>query len=154
MGLSRAQWIADELQGAGMAVNKPVAVIENGCRSNQRVVITELADLAASVLKHGLQSPSLIVVGEVVRLAQQFTNSSVRFCINLPTFVGLNQRLFMNKYKILVVGNGMVNHKLIENLVQHPDAQSYEVVTFAEEPRLAYDRVQLSNISPVPQRRI
>ncbi|HMW47150.1 MAG TPA: FAD-dependent oxidoreductase, partial [Cellvibrionaceae bacterium] len=50
----------------------------------------------------------------------------------------------MNKYKILVVGNGMVGHKLIENLVQHPDAQSYEVVTFAEEPRLAYDRVQLS----------
>lgn len=50
----------------------------------------------------------------------------------------------MNKYKILVVGNGMVGHKLIENLVQHPDAKSYEVVTFAEEPRLAYDRVQLS----------
>lgn len=50
----------------------------------------------------------------------------------------------MNKYKILVVGNGMVGHKLIENLVQHSDAQSYEVVTFAEEPRLAYDRVQLS----------
>ena len=50
----------------------------------------------------------------------------------------------MNKYKILVVGNGMVGHKLIENLVQHPDAKSYEVVTFAEEPCLAYDRVQLS----------
>ena len=79
MGLSRAHWIADELQAVGMAANKPVAVIENGCRLNQRVVITELADLAASVLKHGLQSPSLIVVGEVVRLAHQLQTPALDF---------------------------------------------------------------------------
>ncbi len=79
MGLSRAHWIADELQAAGMAANKPVAVIENGCRLNQRVVITELADLAASVLEHGLQSPSLIVVGEVVRLAHQLQTPALDF---------------------------------------------------------------------------
>ncbi|HEY6529095.1 MAG TPA: nitrite reductase large subunit NirB [Cellvibrionaceae bacterium] len=50
----------------------------------------------------------------------------------------------MKKHKILVVGNGMVGHKFIDNIIQHPQADLYEVITFAEEPRLAYDRVQLS----------
>ncbi|MEY4589198.1 MAG: nitrite reductase large subunit [Pseudomonadota bacterium] len=50
----------------------------------------------------------------------------------------------MKKHKILVVGNGMVGHKFIDNMIQHPQADLYEVATFAEEPRLAYDRVQLS----------
>jgi nitrite reductase (NADH) large subunit len=48
------------------------------------------------------------------------------------------------KKRILVIGNGMVGHKFIDTLVQHADAEQYQVITFAEEPRLAYDRVQLS----------
>ncbi|AWB68325.1 nitrite reductase (NAD(P)H) [Saccharobesus litoralis] len=49
-----------------------------------------------------------------------------------------------SKQKIIVVGNGMVGHKFIETLIQHPDYANYEVTTFSEEPRLAYDRVGLS----------
>ncbi len=48
------------------------------------------------------------------------------------------------KKRILVVGNGMVGHKFIDNLVNHEQADEYKVITFSEEPRLAYDRVQLS----------
>lgn len=48
------------------------------------------------------------------------------------------------KKRIVVVGNGMVGHKFIDNLVNHADADQYQVITFSEEPRLAYDRVQLS----------
>ncbi|GGY85974.1 nitrite reductase large subunit [Cellvibrio zantedeschiae] len=48
------------------------------------------------------------------------------------------------KKRIVVVGNGMVGHKFIDNLVNHADAANYQVITFSEEPRLAYDRVQLS----------
>ncbi len=48
------------------------------------------------------------------------------------------------KKRIIVVGNGMVGHKFIDNLVNHADAGQYQVITFSEEPRLAYDRVQLS----------
>ncbi|MFO1389674.1 MAG: nitrite reductase large subunit NirB [Cellvibrio sp.] len=50
----------------------------------------------------------------------------------------------MMKKRIVVVGNGMVGHKFIDNLVNHADAANYQVITFSEEPRLAYDRVQLS----------
>lgn len=51
----------------------------------------------------------------------------------------------MSKQRVVVVGNGMVGHKFIDNLVNDSDADQYEIVTFSEEPRLAYDRVQLSS---------
>ena len=36
--------------------------------------------------------------------------------------------------KLIVVGNGMVGHKFIENVVNHPDHEHYQVITFSEEP--------------------
>ncbi len=50
----------------------------------------------------------------------------------------------MNRERILVVGNGMVGHKFIDNMLGAPSGIQYQITTFSEEPRLAYDRVQLS----------
>ncbi len=50
----------------------------------------------------------------------------------------------MNKERILVIGNGMVGHKFIESLAQHPRAESMSISVLCEEPRVAYDRVHLS----------
>ena len=53
----------------------------------------------------------------------------------------------MSKQRIIVVGNGMVGYKFIDNLIQDRkdnDECNYDVITFSEESRLAYDRVQLS----------
>lgn len=49
------------------------------------------------------------------------------------------------KQKIVIVGNGMVGHKLVENLLNPAERDSLEVTVLADEPRLAYDRVQLSS---------
>lgn len=46
--------------------------------------------------------------------------------------------------KLVVVGNGMVGHRFIEFMAESPAKQSYAMTTFSEEPRLAYDRVHLS----------
>lgn len=43
--------------------------------------------------------------------------------------------------KVIVIGHGMVGHKLIESLVDAPDV---EITVLAEEPRPAYDRVHLT----------
>ncbi|GAA5217729.1 nitrite reductase large subunit NirB [Corallincola platygyrae] len=51
----------------------------------------------------------------------------------------------MTQKKVIVVGNGMVGHKFIDELANHDQADSYQITTFSEEPRLAYDRVQLSS---------
>ncbi|MDY6982361.1 MAG: nitrite reductase large subunit NirB, partial [Pseudomonadota bacterium] len=48
------------------------------------------------------------------------------------------------KQKVIVVGNGMVGHRFIEYLLAHERASDFEITTFSDEPRLAYDRVHLS----------
>ena len=50
-----------------------------------------------------------------------------------------------DKKKLVVIGNGMVGHKFLQSLVNSEASQDYEVTTFCEETRLAYDRVQLSS---------
>ena len=50
----------------------------------------------------------------------------------------------MSKQKIVVVGNGMVGHKYIEALLASEQRNQFEIITFGEEPRVAYDRVHLT----------
>ncbi|MGR5259578.1 nitrite reductase large subunit NirB [Vibrio astriarenae] len=50
----------------------------------------------------------------------------------------------MTKQRIVVVGNGMVGHKFIDSLIA-ADRDDLDIITFSEEPRLAYDRVQLTS---------
>ncbi|MCH2039129.1 MAG: nitrite reductase large subunit NirB [Saccharospirillaceae bacterium] len=56
----------------------------------------------------------------------------------------LNASATANKKRIIVVGNGMVGHQFLSTLASSENASEYELITFSEEPRLAYDRVQLS----------
>ena len=45
---------------------------------------------------------------------------------------------------IVVIGNGMVGHKFIELMRQHDTDERFQMVTFCEEPRVAYDRIHLT----------
>ena len=45
---------------------------------------------------------------------------------------------------LVVIGNGMVGHRLLEFLVEQESHQDWNIVVFGEEPRVAYDRVNLS----------
>lgn len=48
------------------------------------------------------------------------------------------------KQTLVVIGNGMVGHNFLENLVASDIKDDYEIVTFCEEERPAYDRVHLT----------
>jgi nitrite reductase (NADH) large subunit len=48
------------------------------------------------------------------------------------------------KQNLVVIGNGMVGHKFLERMIAADTAQAWNLITFAEEPRVAYDRVNLS----------
>ena len=50
----------------------------------------------------------------------------------------------MEKKKIVVIGNGMVGQKFLEVMAERNARKHYEIVTFCEEKRPAYDRVHLS----------
>ncbi len=45
---------------------------------------------------------------------------------------------------VIVVGNGMVGYKFCEKFVAKVDQDSFKLIVFGEEPRVAYDRVHLS----------
>ena len=51
----------------------------------------------------------------------------------------------MSKLKLVVIGNGMVGHRYIEDLVEKADVTELDITVFCEEPRVAYDRVHLSS---------
>ena len=48
------------------------------------------------------------------------------------------------KKTLVVIGNGMVGQHFLVNLVNNPIKEDYNIITFCEEPRAAYDRVHLS----------
>ena len=67
MGVKTAPQIAEKLMADGLAPDMPLAVIENGCRPNMRVLRGPLAGLPELVAAERVRSPALIVIGEVTR---------------------------------------------------------------------------------------
>ena len=50
----------------------------------------------------------------------------------------------MSKHSVVIIGNGMVGHRFIEELIDKADPNQFSITVFCEEPRVAYDRVHLS----------
>jgi len=66
MGYHRLEYITSKLKEIGKAPNTPIAIISNGTRSNQKVVIGDLTNIVQKA--QGLPTPAMIIVGEVVKL--------------------------------------------------------------------------------------
>jgi uroporphyrin-III C-methyltransferase len=69
MGVTCARGIADKLMADGVAPDMPVAVLERGTLEGSRALRTLLADLGDMMAREAVQSPAIIVVGEVVLLS-------------------------------------------------------------------------------------
>ncbi len=69
MGVSSAGTVARRLIEHGMDPATPAAIIENGTRADEVVVVGSVADLERMVAGNRIVGPAVIVVGEVVRLA-------------------------------------------------------------------------------------
>src|SRR5690606_39606346 len=50
----------------------------------------------------------------------------------------------INKSRVLIIGNGMVGHHCVEQLVERGALAHHEIHVFGAEPQRAYDRVHLS----------
>ncbi|MDP2715804.1 uroporphyrinogen-III C-methyltransferase [Rheinheimera sp.] len=71
MGLSALSEISRQLIAHGLSADWPMLLVENGSRSGQRQLLTTLADAATAAQSMALQSPCVIMVGEVVRRQRQ-----------------------------------------------------------------------------------
>ena len=71
MGLVGLPIICEQLIKHGRAADTPAALIQQGTTVNQRVFTGTLADLPRLVAEHEVHAPTLVIVGEVVRLREK-----------------------------------------------------------------------------------
>jgi uroporphyrin-III C-methyltransferase/precorrin-2 dehydrogenase/sirohydrochlorin ferrochelatase len=71
MGLAGLPVICEQLQFCGRSPGTPVALIERGTLQEQRVIIGTLATMVDIVNREMPRAPTLIIVGDVVRLHEK-----------------------------------------------------------------------------------
>ena len=71
MGLANLDLIVGKLLQAGRTPDTPAAIIERGTTPQQRNLITTIGELEATANAQDIQSPALLVVGDVVSLAAE-----------------------------------------------------------------------------------
>ena len=71
MGVNGLGTIRDRLVQHGRSASTPVAIVENGSRPEQRVLLTTLACIEEAGRDAGVKSPALVIVGEVAALAER-----------------------------------------------------------------------------------
>jgi len=80
MGVKNAPKISAGLIAEGVQGSTPVAVVENGTRADERRFYGTVATLATLVKENAVQSPALLIIGDVVKNAAD---------LNKPEFYGL-----------------------------------------------------------------
>lgn len=71
MGLIGLPVICEQLIQHGRAADTPAALIQQGTTVNQRVFTGTLANLPQLVAEHEVHAPTLVIVGEVVKLREK-----------------------------------------------------------------------------------
>lgn len=71
MGLVGLPIICEQLIAHGRSPDTPAALIQQGTTSNQRVFTGTLANLPQLVAEHEVHAPTLVIVGEVVKLREK-----------------------------------------------------------------------------------
>ena len=71
MGIMKSSYLVKNLISNGKNPMTPIAVIENGTRSNQRVITGSLHNLTNLIKINHIKSPALIIIGEVTRFANK-----------------------------------------------------------------------------------
>jgi len=71
MGLVGLPVICRELVAHGLPPEKPAAIVSQGTLTEQRVIAGTLATLPAQVAAGDVQAPTLVIIGDVVRLRER-----------------------------------------------------------------------------------
>lgn len=71
MGIASLPQLRQQLIDAGLPADTPAAAIENGTTPDQRRCLSTLDNLAKDIKAMNIQSPALMVIGQVVSFADQ-----------------------------------------------------------------------------------
>ncbi len=73
MGLAGLPVICEQLLNHGMSATMPVAVVQQGTTQTQKVLVGNLEKIADLVVEKKIQAPTIIIIGEVVRLQESLS---------------------------------------------------------------------------------
>lgn len=71
MGMANLKKICEKLIENGRNKNTPAAVIRNGTKFSQEILITTVENAAADVVKNNFKPPAIFIVGDVVNLREK-----------------------------------------------------------------------------------
>ncbi|MCH4166117.1 MAG: uroporphyrinogen-III C-methyltransferase [Megasphaera sp.] len=71
MGIHNLPFITEQLIAHGRAGNTPAALIRWGTKTEQKTVVTTVANAAADARRYSITPPAVFIVGEVVALRKQ-----------------------------------------------------------------------------------
>lgn len=77
MGVSRLEQNVAALIGAGKPPNTPAAMVERGGWKEQRMISATLGEIAEKARARKIESPAILVVGDVVRLAERLCKKRI-----------------------------------------------------------------------------
>src|SRR4029077_14218629 len=84
MGVAKLQEIAEGLVRGGAELSKPVAIVESGTTPKQKVRYSSLGEILDGDLKGKIDSPALIVIGDVIRAGRELrTEGAVDFSFDV-----------------------------------------------------------------------
>jgi uroporphyrin-III C-methyltransferase len=77
MPMSQLAEIVTSLQQGGLASDTPAALIQSAATDEERVVDSTLGTLVADAARHGIGSPSIVVIGAIAALRRELLGSLV-----------------------------------------------------------------------------
>lgn len=92
MGLGTLPQLQETLLLGGTDPMTPALAVERGTTSEQRVVVSPLAELADRVLAENLRSPTLVIIGRVVSLGAHWKEEFV-----VPTECGATSSMAVQR---------------------------------------------------------
>jgi uroporphyrin-III C-methyltransferase/precorrin-2 dehydrogenase/sirohydrochlorin ferrochelatase len=74
MGVANIERVCNGLMQHGMSPDMPVAIVQKGTTRNQKVYTGTVATITEVVMKNEIKPPSLIIIGEVVKLHKKLSS--------------------------------------------------------------------------------
>ena len=118
MGMGALPKLAAGLISAGMDLETPASIVENGARPEQRKLLSTLARLPEEAAAMGLHSPAVIAVGAVCGLSGRY---------------GWREKLPLHGQKIIAGRSGSAEGKLLR-LLERMGASVYDLPLIRTDP--------------------
>ena len=101
MGLAKLESICTNLIENGCPLDRPALLIEKATTEEQRQVQGTIQNLPKMVEKYNLQSPLIVIIGEVVQLANREIKQASKFAFNSAKSISENSLLDLSQMTMM-----------------------------------------------------